>query len=334
MKTTNLAGELVWRSYATCSFVLMSAAARYQASMLRSLKEVQADDSIVGSYQAMTLGSFYNQSLVDTQAIQQEKLRQGGIVLVHGALLVILCSISLFTDRLFIQISRGQPEVTLHSVLSDSRRLSSTPTGETTSAQTGQILLDSCRPQTDAHRDGSLISHRLKFSSILEEIPIKIRTSPLLGAFLETLSAPSSQVVSDPQSASAQASVALPPSYSVLNLGTSSVSKNLEQVIEALDAYKTEEGNIAYNQRQIAREKAKADAYVAKRKEENAARVAQGLAPLPEEDVSRLFKIPAEPSRMESMLLLGRIDAYSKTLEETSSAGLVKMYAARGTANV
>lgn len=120
----------------------------------------------------------------------------------------------------------------------------------------------------------------------------------------------------------------------MLNLGTSSVTKNLEQVIESLDAYKTEEGNIAYNQRQIAREKAKADAYVAKRKEDSAARVAQGLAPLPEEDVSRLFKIPPEPSRLESMLLLGRIDAYSKTLEETSSTGLVKMYAARGTTNV
>lgn len=177
-----------------------------------------------------------------------------------------------------------------------------------------------------------MIVHRLTFSTILEEIPIKIRTNPLLGAFIETLGAPSS--VSDLHPASSQAAVALPPSFAVLNLGTSSVTKNLEQVIEAMDAYKTEEGNIAYNQRQIAREKAKAEAYVAKRKEDNAARVAQGLAPLPEEDVSRLFKIPPEPNRLESMLLLGRIDAYSKTLEETASTGLVKMYAARGTANV
>ena len=61
--------------------------ARYQASMLRSLKEVQADDSVIGFYQGMTLGSFFNQSLVDTQAIHQEKLRHGGIVIVHGAYL-------------------------------------------------------------------------------------------------------------------------------------------------------------------------------------------------------------------------------------------------------
>jgi translation initiation factor 3 subunit H len=52
--------------------------------MLRSLKEVQSDDSVVGFYQSTSLGAFYNQTLVDTQAIHQDKLRQGGIVLVHG----------------------------------------------------------------------------------------------------------------------------------------------------------------------------------------------------------------------------------------------------------
>ena len=52
--------------------------------MLRSLKEVHADDSVIGFYQATTLGAFFNQTLVDTQAIHQEKLRHGGIVIVHG----------------------------------------------------------------------------------------------------------------------------------------------------------------------------------------------------------------------------------------------------------
>lgn len=52
--------------------------------MLRSLKEVQADDNVVGFYQATTLGAFYNQTLVDTQMIHQEKLRHGGVVVIHG----------------------------------------------------------------------------------------------------------------------------------------------------------------------------------------------------------------------------------------------------------
>jgi translation initiation factor 3 subunit H len=122
----------------------------------------------------------------------------------------------------------------------------------------------------------------------------------------------------------------LPPDFSHLDLGLpSAVTRNLEQVVDGLDSYRTEENNVAYLTRQIAREKTRADAYVTGRKEENVRRVAQGLPPLPEEDVSRLFKIPPEPNRLESMLLLGQIDASAKNLEEATSTGLVRIYAAQ-----
>ena len=178
----------------------------------------------------------------------------------------------------------------------------------------------------------SLIDHRLTFSAILEEVPLKIRTNALVSSFLGALTEASPSSVTREKPALATSTAAIPPSFSRLNMGTANTSRNLELIVEALDQYKTEEGNLAYLQRQIAREKAKADAYVAKRKEENASRIASGLAPLPEEDVSRLFKIPPEPSRLESMLLLGRIDAYGKSLEETASTGLVKMYASKANA--
>lgn len=149
---------------------------------------------------------------------------------------------------------------------------------------------------------------------------MKVHTNPLLSAFLGEFSA-------DTAHGSAMAS-ALAPSFSVLDLNSGGLTKNLEHIVDSLDTYRNEEGNLAYLSRQIARERAKADNYVAKRKEESAARVAQGLAPLPEEDVARLFKIPPEPSRLESMLLLGQVDAYAKSLAETTSTGLVKMYSA------
>lgn len=122
----------------------------------------------------------------------------------------------------------------------------------------------------------------------------------------------------------------LPPDFAQLDLGLPSAqTRNMEQVVEGLDSYRTEENNVAYLTRQIAREKAKADAYATARKEENGRRVAQGLPPLPEEDISRLFKIPPEPNRLESMLLLGQIDASAKNLEEATSAGLVRIYASQ-----
>jgi len=270
--------------------------ARYQASMLRSLKDVQADDSIVGFYQAMTLGSFLNQTLVETQAIHQEKLRHGGVVIVHD----------------MSQTARGNASFRAFRLT--------------------RAFFDALKRNNFS--TSSLIDHRLTFSSILEELPVKIRTNALMGSFLKTLTEPSAPSVAGAHPSAASSCAALPPSFSTLNLGTASVSRNLEHIIEAVDQYKTEEGNLAYLHRQITREKQKAEAYVSKRKEENAARVAQGLAPLPEEDVSRLFKIPPEPSRLESMLLLGRIDAYSKALAETSSTGLVKMYAAKTNSGV
>ncbi|CCM05150.1 uncharacterized protein FIBRA_07359 [Fibroporia radiculosa] len=261
--------------------------ARYQGAMLRSLKEVQADDSVVGFYQAMTLGSFFNQTLVDTQAIHQEKLRHGGVVIVHDV----------------SQGARGNASFRAFRLT--------------------KAFLDAYKRNNFS--TPSLISHRLTFSSMLEEVPLKIRTNALLSSFLGTLAEVSGPSLADAGPSAAMSSAALPPSFSALDLGSSSVSRNLEHIIEAVDSYKTEEGNLAYLQRQIAREKARAEAYVAKRKEENAGRVAQGLAPLPEEDVSRLFKVPAEPSRLESLLLLGKIDAFGKSLAETSSVGLVKI---------
>jgi translation initiation factor 3 subunit H len=259
--------------------------ARHQASMLRSLKEVQADDSVIGFYQATSLGAFFNQTLVDTQAIHQGKLRHGGIVVVHD----------------LSQTARGNASFRAYRLTPAFLEVYKKANFTTT----------------------SLMSHRLTFSSILEEVPLKIRTNPLLSAFLGKLTEPSSSPLS---SATAPES-ALGPSFSMLDLGTGGVTRNLEQIVEAVDHYRTEEGNLSYMSRQIARERAKADNYIAKRKEENLARVAQGLAPQPEEDVSRMFKIPAEPSRLESLLILGQIDAYGKSLGKTASTGLVKMYA-------
>lgn len=108
--------------------------------MLRSLKEVQADDNVIGFYQTMSLGSFYNQTLVDTQAMQQDRLRHGGIILVHGGLfplfrrtyppvLILSC----------IQTSHERPEATRHSVLSNSLGHSLMHTDATISARTGKF---------------------------------------------------------------------------------------------------------------------------------------------------------------------------------------------------
>jgi len=175
----------------------------------------------------------------------------------------------------------------------------------------------------------------LTFSTMFEEMPLTIRNSSLLSCYLSSLVAPGGghRAMGPKHALALRGEPVIPPSYAALNLDSAShTHRNLEQLIDKLDEYKNEESNLAFMARQIAREKSRADAYMAKRKEENASRTVQGLPPLPEEDVSRMFKIPLEPSRLESLLLLGQVEGLSKNLERESGETLVKTYAARTSA--
>lgn len=156
-----------------------------------------------------------------------------------------------------------------------------------------------------------------------------------MDAFLSTLSTPSVPAPSilPPTTASllrAPPSSALPPNHTSLTLALEPVlASALEGTLDALDEHAAEAGNVGFLSRQLARERARADAYVARRKAENAAREAQGLAPLPQEDIARMFKLPAEPSRLESTLLLGQLDDSARRLVETAGVGAMQLYAAR-----
>jgi hypothetical protein len=52
--------------------------------MLNALKDVQSDDSVVGFYIATPFNAFFTQSMLEMQSAHQARLRQGGIVVVHG----------------------------------------------------------------------------------------------------------------------------------------------------------------------------------------------------------------------------------------------------------
>jgi translation initiation factor 3 subunit H len=157
----------------------------------------------------------------------------------------------------------------------------------------------------------------------MEEVPLVVRANALLSAFVSSLT---TTKTSSPAT--------VPLSFSSLDLGAASLSRTLERTIEAVDTSRSEENNLAYHSRQIARARASADGALQKRRDENAVRVAQGLQALPEDDVLRAHKIPAEPSRLEGMLLLGQVEAHGRALETAASLGLAKMYAAKASVEI
>jgi translation initiation factor 3 subunit H len=154
----------------------------------------------------------------------------------------------------------------------------------------------------------------------MDEFPVTVHNSSLLSAFLSNLSLPAPSTSLSP---TAFPSAPITPSFIPFDLNPSA---HLERLVDAADAVKAEESNLAYHARQHARERTRAET---KRAEEDAQRAAQGLPPLTNDEFARMFRLPPEPSRLESMLLLGQLDAHAKSAAVASAAELVKMYLAR-----
>ncbi|WFD05293.1 hypothetical protein MVES1_000622 [Malassezia vespertilionis] len=279
-------------------------AMQYMTEMLRLLRQVSADVNSVGLYQGCFVGTFLNSAVVDglnmLSALMEREGNQGW----GKAVLVVLD---------YAQLAQGNTTVKAY-------RLS-------------PAFVDAYRKTK--FQVQSLIDYRLTFSNILIEIPIQMRNSALLDAFISTLTTENTPVPrlvpqTSKESLLAPPSAHVPPSYMDLNLALEPVLvSSMETTLDTLENCAAEAGNVGYQSRQVAREKARADAYVTRRKAENASRVAAGLAALPIDDVHKLFKIPAEPNRLESMLLLHQLDHAAARLSETAMVGSVQLDAAR-----
>jgi len=281
---------------------------QYMAEMLRLLHQVNADVSPVGLYQGSFLGPFLNTAIVDG-----------------------LNTLSLLMEREG-QRGRGKAVMLVH----DYAQLAQ-----------GNLVLKAYRLSPsfiDAYRKGKfsaqhLIEHRLTFSNVLIEIPVHVRNTALMDAMLSTFmteNVPESRIAprTSKELLTHPIDMHVAPDNMDLNLALEPVLvSTLESTLDAAEAYASESGNVGYQARQIAREKARADAFVTRRKAENATRESAGLAPLPLDEVNKLFKIPAEPNRLESLLLLNQLDSAAQRLTETATVGTVQLNAARtGTA--
>ncbi|KAG0202324.1 hypothetical protein BGX28_005145 [Mortierella sp. GBA30] len=269
---------------------------QYQLQMMRCLREVNVDDNSVGWYQSTNMGNFMNQSLVEHQFEFQQALSKS-VLIIHDV----------------ARSSMGN----LHL-----RALRLTPSF--------MKLYKEKKFTTEA-----LAKAKLTFSNIFEELPITIRNTALLNALLfelettdESVEISTSHLTSykDTQSINNNKSV-LTPSFDMLDLSLDPyVAKNLENLMDTIDDHHQEQGNYAYWQRSVERENKKKAAYILNRKTENARRAQAGQAPLPNEDVDAMFKFPAEPSRLDHLLISGQIDNYCKQINEFAGPTLGKLF--------
>ena len=178
----------------------------------------------------------------------------------------------------------------------------------------------------------------MSYKDILIELPLTIHNSHLLTSYLHQLpSPPPSEALDLPLSLAAltagplASASLLTPNFDNLSLSIDPfLEKNCDLLLDSIETHHTENNNFQYYQRSLAREQAKIAAWQAKRKAENVSRAQLKQPLLPEDEWQRLFKLPQEPSRLESMLNTRQVEQYSRQIDGFVSSTTGKMFAVKG----
>jgi translation initiation factor 3 subunit H len=171
----------------------------------------------------------------------------------------------------------------------------------------------------------------------LVDIPVTVHNSHLLTSLLHQLpsDAPKEELTFPPNLAALQQDPNTPqppffPNYDSLDLAIDPfLEKTCDLLLESIENHHTELNNHSYYQRSLAREQTKITAWQTKRKAENAARTASKQPLLPEDEWQRLFKLPAEPSRLETMLNSRQVEQYARQVDGFTANISTKMFAVK-----
>jgi translation initiation factor 3 subunit H len=253
----------------------------YHINMLRMLREVNVDNNCVGWYQTTQLGSFFNQTFIETQYAYQLSLGQDAVVLVYDPMQTSKSSVWLKAFRL-------------------------------TPAFMKMKMLG-----RDAFGAKAVAQEKLTPADILEEVPVKLRASPIANCLLadmgkERAAAPSST------------------DFDRLWLSTDPyLEKNLEYMCTWADELGAEMHRLQSHGRYAYRQKQEQARWLAKRTEENKLREEAGEEALPTEDPTNpIFKHYPEPSRLESLMISKQIGHYCQQINSFAGMSFSKLFLA------
>ncbi|KAM9403627.1 eukaryotic translation initiation factor 3 subunit H-like [Salvelinus alpinus] len=106
------------------------------------------------------------------------------------------------------------------------------------------------------------------------------------------------------------------------------LEKSLQLLMDRVDDMSQD--IVKYNtySRNLSKQQQQKHQYTQRRQQENAQRQTRGETPLPEEDVSKMFKPPQPPPRMDTLLIAGQINNYCQNVKEFTSQNLGKLFMA------
>lgn len=289
----------------------------YQAEMIRMQKEVGVDANNVGWYTSANLGNFVNSNFIENQYFYQKEVNERTVALVHDVSRSSQGALSMRAFRLSPQFVASYKENKF-----------------TTEAYVFAAFSRVESPLIDRRLQKS----GLKYSDIIIELPIRLHNAHNVTTFLNQVPRLLSKgIMSPPTSVSsietnpAVASDDLAPSFDKLALNIDPfLQQTCDNLLDSIETHHVESNNFSYYARALGREQTKIQQWQAKRKAENAARAISKQTPLPEDEWQKLFKLPTEPSRLESMLNSRQVEQYARQVDGFVAGTSGKMFAVRG----
>ncbi|KAJ6131174.1 Eukaryotic translation initiation factor 3 subunit H [Penicillium sp. IBT 18751x] len=272
----------------------------YQAEMIRMMREVNIDANNVGWYTSANMGNWVNMNVIENQYFYQKEMNERTVALIHDVSRSAQGALSLRAFRLSAKFMEAFKENKFNSE--------------------------------------ELQKSNLRYQDIFEELPIEIHNSHLITSLIHQLQCPSTSGPTDlPPSLSAlesspfSKSSIFTPNFDNLSLSVDPfLEKNCDLLLDSIEAHNTETNNYQYYQRVLGREQQKINNWKQKRSQENATRAALKQPLLPEDEWQRLFKLPAEPSRLEAMLNTRQVEQFSRQVDSFVSSATGKMFAVKG----
>jgi len=170
----------------------------------------------------------------------------------------------------------------------------------------------------DLYRNNNFTGEKLReknlsWVDIFEEIPIKVSNSALISAFMTDLEGDAPVTQCD---------------YDRLQLSTNPfMERNMDFLIECMDDLSMEQQKFQFYYRSLSRQQSQQQAWLQKRRAENAARKAAGEEPLPEEDPANpIFKTVPEPSRLDSFLITNQMANYCNQINGVTGQNFSRLH--------
>ncbi|XP_055709380.1 eukaryotic translation initiation factor 3 subunit H [Phlebotomus papatasi] len=152
---------------------------------------------------------------------------------------------------------------------------------------------------------------KISYENLFTEVPIVIRNSPLTNIMMMELT----ELVPEEDGTH------------FLDLGTASVLENhLRCLMDRVDELNQEATKFNKHLQQVNRQDQERHRVLTKHAQENAARIAKGEPPLPEEDINKMFRPITVPSRLNPMIVSGQINTYAQHISQFCSQSLAKLY--------